>query len=627
MHYFVTVFFFFLMIRRPPRSTLSSSSAASDVYKRQVSTQSTGVDNRQKREVAANGSTTCLGAMRLAIYALVSLAATVAVVANAIVRRGQFYPAVIYLSTSKLSLMVLGNALFTLVVIVGKTAKVIFFGTLREVEIEHMYDKAWSALIEMCIAMTIFREEFSSRFVALATVLSFVKIFHWLTEHRLEYIEQAYLQLPRTAHLRIATLMVLLTALDITCVWYAVNITLEKGPSVLLLFAFEYVVLLAMVVTLFIKYLVHCADMRRQGRWEAKGVYIFYLQLVSDLFQLFVYMIFFLIVCAYYGLPLHIIRDLYVTYTNFKRRINQYLQYRRLSRILDMYPNVEAEELAEGDPVCIICRDEMSTAKRLPCNHCFHVHCLRQWLELHTTCPTCRQSVWQQPPPEPVEDAAGGPPPMLIPPPAQPANANPALAHPFAPQGLPQAFQAAAQAAVQAGGQPPHQVQWTVLQAGRAQQPLPGPGLEQPVLSNETLKLHIEWQIESLQALLQQVNRSMAEQAAEEQPENAAEIPPEAPAEEAETSAEDAAETPAEDAAETPAEDDNDAAEDAVEDDNDAAEDAALVADIPQNVTGAAAAADGQPVGGGTVSYTHLRAHETVLDLVCRLLLEKKKKT
>ena len=28
-----------------------------------------------------------------------------------------------------------------------------------------------------------------------------------------------------------------------------------------------------------------------------------------------------------------------------------------------------------------------------------------------------------------------------------------------------------------------------------------------------------------------------------------------------------------------------------------------------------------------SVSYTHLRAHETVLDLVCRLLLEKKKKT
>ena len=29
-------------------------------------------------------------------------------------------------------------------------------------------------------------------------------------------------------------------------------------------------------------------------------------------------------------------------------------------------------------------------------------------------------------------------------------------------------------------------------------------------------------------------------------------------------------------------------------------------------------------VENGAVSYTHLRAHETVLDLVCRLLLEKK---
>ena len=30
-------------------------------------------------------------------------------------------------------------------------------------------------------------------------------------------------------------------------------------------------------------------------------------------------------------------------------------------------------------------------------------------------------------------------------------------------------------------------------------------------------------------------------------------------------------------------------------------------------------------LGDAAVSYTHLRAHETVLDLVCRLLLEKKK--
>ena len=34
---------------------------------------------------------------------------------------------------------------------------------------------------------------------------------------------------------------------------------------------------------------------------------------------------------------------------------------------------------------------------------------------------------------------------------------------------------------------------------------------------------------------------------------------------------------------------------------------------------------DGVVITHGTVSYTHLRAHETRHDLVCRLLLEKKK--
>eukprot|EP00656_Telonema_subtile_P021488 TRINITY_DN2252_c0_g1_i4.p1 TRINITY_DN2252_c0_g1~~TRINITY_DN2252_c0_g1_i4.p1 ORF type:complete len:302 (+),score=73.06 TRINITY_DN2252_c0_g1_i4:83-988(+) len=44
------------MIRRPPRSTLSSSSAASDVYKRQVSTQSTG---RLVRDMCATTVAIC----------------------------------------------------------------------------------------------------------------------------------------------------------------------------------------------------------------------------------------------------------------------------------------------------------------------------------------------------------------------------------------------------------------------------------------------------------------------------------------------------------------------------------------------------------------------------------------
>ena len=40
---------------------------------------------------------------------------------------------------------------------------------------------------------------------------------------------------------------------------------------------------------------------------------------------------------------------------------------------------------------------------------------------------------------------------------------------------------------------------------------------------------------------------------------------------------------------------------------------------------GASLAGRNKMIAALPVSYTHLRAHETVLDLVCRLLLEKKK--
>lgn len=46
-----------------------------------------------------------------------------------------------------------------------------------------------------------------------------------------------------------------------------------------------------------------------------------------------------------------------------------------------------------SDATCIICREEMTTAKRLSCGHLFHVQCLRSWLERQHTCPTCRAPV------------------------------------------------------------------------------------------------------------------------------------------------------------------------------------------------------------------------------------------
>nr|ACN36577.1 unknown [Zea mays] len=59
----------------------------------------------------------------------------------------------------------------------------------------------------------------------------------------------------------------------------------------------------------------------------------------------------------------------------------------------ERFPDATSEELDVSDATCIICREEMTTAKKLLCGHLFHVHCLRSWLERQHTCPTCRAPI------------------------------------------------------------------------------------------------------------------------------------------------------------------------------------------------------------------------------------------
>lgn len=61
-------------------------------------------------------------------------------------------------------------------------------GTLRAAEFEHLLERFWYALTETCLAFTVFRDDFNPRFVALFTVLLFLKSFHWLAEERVDFV-------------------------------------------------------------------------------------------------------------------------------------------------------------------------------------------------------------------------------------------------------------------------------------------------------------------------------------------------------------------------------------------------------------------------------------------------------
>ncbi|CAF4394788.1 unnamed protein product, partial [Adineta steineri] len=49
----------------------------------------------------------------------------------------------------------------------------------------------WFSVTETCLAFTVFRDDFSPRFVGVFAILLFLKCFHWLLEDRVDYMEQS----------------------------------------------------------------------------------------------------------------------------------------------------------------------------------------------------------------------------------------------------------------------------------------------------------------------------------------------------------------------------------------------------------------------------------------------------
>ncbi|KAJ6817626.1 ERAD-associated E3 ubiquitin-protein ligase HRD1B-like [Iris pallida] len=332
--------------------------------------------------------------MRLQKYAAVSFLATIAVIYHAFNSRGQFYPAMVFLSTSKICFVLLLNMGLVNMCILWQLVKRLFLGTLREPEVERLNEQAWRELIEIIFAITIFRQEFSVTSLAMVTALLLVKSLHWLAQKRVEYIETAP-SVNLLSHIRIVSFMLFLLVVDCLFLHNALTSVIRtRQASPALFFSFEYTILASTTISILMKYAFYITDMLMEGQWEKKAVFTFYLELIRDLFNLSLYIVFFMVIFVHYGVPLHLIRELYETFRSFRNRIADYIRYRKVTSNMDeRFPDATPEEINAGDETCIICREEMITAKKLLCGHLFHVHCLRSWLERQNTCPTCRALV------------------------------------------------------------------------------------------------------------------------------------------------------------------------------------------------------------------------------------------
>ncbi|NP_001151203.2 protein binding protein [Zea mays] len=81
---------------------------------------------------------------------------------------------------------------------------------------------------------------------------------------------------------------------------------------------------------------------------------------------------------------------------SFLKRIKAHIKLRKALSSLDgALPDATYDEICAYDDECAICRGPMGRAKKLSCNHLFHLACLRSWLDQGLmegySCPTCRR--------------------------------------------------------------------------------------------------------------------------------------------------------------------------------------------------------------------------------------------
>uniref|UniRef100_A0A915Q2D0 E3 ubiquitin-protein ligase hrd-1 n=1 Tax=Setaria digitata TaxID=48799 RepID=A0A915Q2D0_9BILA len=378
------------------------------------------------------------------LLTITSIILTSLTVGNAFFQKKQFYPSVVYITKSSPSMAVIYVQGLVIAYMIFQVVRKLFFGELRAAEYEHLSERTWHAVMETCLAFTVFRDDFSPRFVMQFVLLLFIKLFHWLSEDRVDFMERSPIitvfkrgqvfphlrfsswnfwilyfenrnirisvierlisiesfELKNQLKTQFAALLAFLSALDSYFISHAYFTTLVRGASVQIVFGFEYAVLMTVVLHVTIKYILHMHDLRNVHPWENKAVYLLYSELLINCLRCILYIIFVAVMIRLHTFPLFSIRPLYLTIRAFHKAVNDVILSRRAIHAMNnLFPLATEQELLQGDNTCIICREEMtpvSGAKKLPCNHIFHANCLRSWFQRQQSCPTCRTDILAQ---------------------------------------------------------------------------------------------------------------------------------------------------------------------------------------------------------------------------------------
>ncbi|CAD5329001.1 putative chromatin regulator PHD family [Arabidopsis thaliana] len=328
---------------------------------------------------------------------------------------------------SYFTIALLTNFVLNVYILLVLSLKTLFFGDLYDVETKKLVERLANYIIykgtflPLVIPPTIFQ---GVLWTVWLTVLCTLKMFQALARDRLERLNASPSSTPWT-YFRVYSVLFLVLSVDMFWIKLSLMTYNTIGSAVYLLLLFEpcsiaFETLQALLIhgfqllDMWINHLaVKNSDCQRSkfidsmtagSLLEWKGLLNRNLGFFLDMATLVMALGHYLHIWWLHGIAFHLVDA--VLFLNIRallsailKRIKGYIKLRiALGALHAALPDATSEELRAYDDECAICREPMAKAKRLHCNHLFHLGCLRSWLDQGLnevySCPTCRKPLF-----------------------------------------------------------------------------------------------------------------------------------------------------------------------------------------------------------------------------------------
>ncbi|KAI3756904.1 hypothetical protein L6452_04436 [Arctium lappa] len=319
------------------------------------------------------------------------------------------------------------NFVINIFILIILSLKTIFFGELHAFESRKM--------VERLVNYVIYKGTFLPLVVPPSVVqvgtwltwlivLCSLKMFQALATDRLERLNSSPSATSRT-YFRVYCILLLVISLDVVWIRTCLLIYRRTPSSLFLLLFFEplsiaFETLQAILVhgfQLLDIWLYHLAGRTKNSRisklidisaagslWEWKSVLSRNLGFFLDIITLLMALGHYVHIWWLHGVAVNIVDA--VLFLNIRallsavaRRTKGFIKLQAaLGTLNGALPDATFEEIKAYDDECAICREPMTKAKKLTCNHLFHLSCLRSWLDQglreNYSCPTCRKPLF-----------------------------------------------------------------------------------------------------------------------------------------------------------------------------------------------------------------------------------------